>query len=124
MKKVGHKVWAIPDGHIPLVSNGFEPEFTSHDKLCILNTADQEAHIQVTIFYTDREPIGPYELTVAARRVRHVRFNDFIDPEAMPLDTDYASLIESDVPVVVQFSRIDTSQAENAITSAIAFAAD
>ena len=44
-----------------------------------------------------------------------------IDPQEIPLDTHYPSLIESDVPVIVQFSRLDSSRAENAIASATAF---
>lgn len=39
----------------------------------------------------------------------------------MPRDTDYASVLESDVPIVVQHSRLDSRQAENALISTIAF---
>jgi hypothetical protein len=124
VKTIGRTAWAIAGGHIPSRSNGYEPEFTSHDMLCLLNTTDQEAHVEITLFYADREPVGPYRLKVAARRTRHVRLNDLIDPEAIPLDTDYASVIESNIPIVVQFSRRDTSQAENAILSTMAFPVD
>ena len=124
MKPLGRTTWAIPGGHIPLHSNGHEPEFTSHDKLCLLNTTGEEAHVEITIFYTDHEPVGPYRLTVPALRIKHVRFNDLIDPEALPLDTDYASVIESNIPIVVQFSRLDSSRAENALFSTMAFPAD
>ncbi len=123
MKTLGQTTWAIPGGHIPLHSTGHEPELTSRDELCLLNTSDQEANIEITIFYADREPVGPYRLKVQARRVRHIRFNDLIDPEAIILDTDYASVIESDVPIVAQFSRLDSSQAENSILSTMAFPA-
>ncbi len=44
-------------------------------------------------------------------------------PEPVPADTDYASVIESDVPIVVQYSRLDSRQAENALLSSIAYAA-
>ena len=53
----------------------------------------------ITIFYSDREPIGPYRVNVSAQRTKHVRFNDLRDPERIPLATDFASLIESDVPI-------------------------
>jgi hypothetical protein len=121
---VGRKVWAIPGGYIPLKSNGVEPDFTSHDKVCILNATHDEATLEITFFYTDRDPIGPYSITVGARRVKHVRVNDLIDPEAVPLNTDYACLIEANVPVVVQFTHQDTRQAENAIFSSLAFPVD
>lgn len=121
MKTIGKKTWAIPGGRIPLRSTGREPECTSVDQLCILNAGADEARLEITVFYAACDPVGPYRLTVPAKRVRHVRFNDLIDPLAMPLDTDYAALVESDVPVVVQFFRRDTSQAENAVTGFMAF---
>jgi hypothetical protein len=124
VEPIGRTTWAIAGGHIPLGSTGHEPDFTSHDKLCLLNVGDQVANIELLIFYTDREPVGPYRLRVAPRRTRHVRFNDLIDPEALPLDTDYAVVIHSDVPIVVQFSRLDSSQPANAILSMIAFASN
>jgi hypothetical protein len=124
MKTIGKKIWAIPGGRIPLRSNGPEPEFVSSDELCILNAAKKDARIQITIFYTDHDPVGPYPLTVPARRTRHIRFNDLINPQAMPLDTDYACLLQSDTPVIVQFNRRDTGQAENAISGMMAFPVD
>ena len=121
MKTHGMRFWAIPGGHIPLESTGHEPERNSHDKLCILNVGEKSAEVRLTIYYADRDPIGPYPLKVPGKRIRHVRFNDLIDPEAMPLDTDFACVLESSVPVIVQFTRMDTGQAENAIASLMAF---
>jgi hypothetical protein len=122
MRVIGAKVWAIPGGHMPLRSSGEEPRDTSCDELCVLNTSHSDANLQLTIYYEDHEPVGPYPLKVSAQRVRHVRFNDLIDPQALPLDTAYAALVVADHPVVVQFTRRDTSQAANAIATAIAFA--
>ena len=51
-----------------------------------------------------------------------MRFNGLADPEPVPTDTDYASVIESDVPVVVQHTRLDSRQAENALLSTVAYA--
>ena len=121
MKTIGSKVWAIPGGHVPLMSSGAEPRDTSCDELCVLNAGHAEASLQLTMYYEDREPVGPYPLKVAARRVRHVRINDLIDPQALPLDTPYAALIVADHPIVVQFTRRDTGQAANAIATTLAF---
>jgi hypothetical protein len=122
MSGVGMKRWAIACGHIPLRSHGAEPRATSRDELCVLNAGKRAAKVTLTIYYADRPPAGPYRLSVGAERVRHVRFNDLIDPEPLPLDTPYAALIRANVPIVVQFSRSDTSQAENAISTSLAFA--
>ncbi|GAB4102411.1 sensory rhodopsin transducer [Micromonospora taraxaci] len=108
MPDVGACLWVVPGGHIPFPSNGPEPEFTGFDQLCVLNTTDRRADVELHIYYEDAEPVGPYALPVDARRVRHVRLNDLIDPEAVRLDRPYGALLRSPVPVVVQFLRQDT----------------
>jgi hypothetical protein len=118
---IGHKVWAIPEGYIPGDSTGQHPEFTSHETVCILNTGDNDANVEIFIYFTDREPVGPFKVKVPARRTTHLRFNNLEDPEKVPLDTDYASVIKSDVPIVVQHSRLDSRQAENALLTTIAY---
>jgi len=121
MEAIGARRWAIAEGYIPEWSTGPEPQMTSHETACILHTTDRDAHIEITIFFHDREPLGPYRVTVPARRTSHLRFNDLDDPEAIPRGTDYASVIESDVPVVVQHTRLDSRRAENALLTTIAY---
>jgi hypothetical protein len=122
MKQIGSTRWAIGEGYIPGWSHGPEPQFTSHETACILNATDSDAEVSITIYFSDREPAGPYSIIVPARRTRHVRFNDLQDPEPIPKETDYASVIESNVPIVVQHTRLDSRQAENALLSTIAYA--
>ena len=122
MRSIGRLRWAIAEGYIPAGSHGPDPEMTSHETACILNAGETDAQVTITVFFADREPVGPYRVTVAARRTKHVRFNDLSDPEPVPLDTDYASVIESDVPIVVQHTRLDSRQAENALLTTMAFA--
>jgi hypothetical protein len=119
MPGVGHRRWAIAEGYIPEYSHGPEPEMTSHETACILNAGDEDAHVTITVFFADRDPAGPYELTVPARRTVHQRFNQLADPP-LPHGVEYASLIESDQPVVVQHTRLDSRQAANALLSTIA----
>ena len=119
---IGRTRWAIAEGYIPAWSHGPEPEFTSHETACILNTSDLDAHVEITIYFSDREPVGPYKITVPARRTLHQRFNDLSDPEPIPKATNYASTIDSDVPIVVQHTRLDSRQSENALITTIAFA--
>lgn len=118
---IGRCRWAIADGYLPAWSHGPAPEMTSHEALCMLNTGDADAQVSLTVYFKDREPVGPYRLTVPARRTLHVRFNDLTDPAPLPVNTDYAGVIESDQPIVVQQTRLDSRQAENALLSTIAF---
>ena len=121
---IGRRRWAIAEGYLPGWSNGPEPELASHETCCILNATDETAHVTLWIYYEDREPVGPYEVEVAARRTKHLRFNELDDPEKIAKDTPYASVIESDVPIVVQHTRLDSRQAENALMTTIAFSSD
>jgi len=123
MEPIGTRRWAIAEGYIPGESTGPEPEMTSHETVCILNAGDRDAQVRITLFFTDREPAGPYKVKVAARRTLHLRFNDLKEPEPVPLDTDYASVIESDVPIIVQHTRLDSRQAENALITTMAYPA-
>jgi hypothetical protein len=121
---IGRKRWAIAEGYIPAGSHGPEPQMESHETVCILNAGDRDAQVEITVYFADREPAGPFRATVAARRTLHLRFNELREPEEIPRDTDFASVLVSDGPVVVQHTRLDSRQAELALLSTIAYAAD
>ncbi len=124
-RALGARRWAIPEGWLPAYSRGAGGRaLESHEAACLLNASDEEAHVAITVFFADREPAGPYRVVVPARRTLHLRFNDLRDPEPIPAATDYASVIESDVPIVVQHTRLDARQAETALLSTIAFAGE
>jgi hypothetical protein len=120
---IGRTRWAIAEGYIPSGSTGPAPTLISHEAACLLNAGNEDARVEITIYFRDREPAGPYRVTVPARRTLHLRFNDLSDPEPIPFDTDYASVITSDVPIVVQHTRLDSRQAELGLLSTIAFPA-
>ena len=120
-KGIGVKEWVIAEGYIPAESHGPQPQMLSHETVCLLNASGQDAHVEITIYYSERDPVGPYKVTVPARRTRHVRFNDLRDPEPIPRNTDFSSVIRSDVPVVAQHTRLDSRQAENALLSTVAY---
>ncbi len=124
MEPIGRKRWAIPEGYIPGQSHGPAPAMTSHEACCVLNPSDEIAHIAITIFFEDRDPTEPFHFEIPARRTKHLRFNNFKEPENIPRNTPYSSVIESDVPIVVQHTRLDSRQAENALLSTVAFPAD
>jgi hypothetical protein len=123
MEAIGRTRWALAEGYIPPRSHGPSPEMVSHETLCLLNTSDTDADVRITIYFSDREPKGPYRLRVPARRTKHLRINELSDPAPVPTNTDYASVVESSVPIVVQQTRLDSRQAENALFSTVAFPA-
>jgi hypothetical protein len=123
MQLIGATHWAIAEGYIPEGSHGPQPQMTSHETACILNTNQNDAQVEITLYFSDRDPVGPYRLTVPAQRTRHIRFNDLQDPAPVPRDTEYASVITADIPIVVQHTRLDSRQAELALLSTVAYPA-
>jgi hypothetical protein len=122
MADIGKTVWAIAEGYIPSGSVSQDPTLVSHETACLLNANSRDAQVTITLFFTDRDPVGPYRVTVPARRTLHLRFNDLVDPAPVPRDTSYSSVIESDVPIVVQHTRLDSRNPSIALLSTTAFA--
>lgn len=122
---IGKKRWAIAEGYIPAKSHYADPndkhDMTSHEAICILNASFRDANVELMIYFTDRDPVGPYRFHIKARRSFHIRLNDLTTPEIIPKDTEFSSVIESDVPIVVQHSRLDSRQAENALMTTVAY---
>lgn len=117
----GRRLWAIPEGYIP--GQSVDPDshaLMSHEAACLLNPLDKDAEIAITIFFENREPAGSYRVKLLARRTKHLRFNDLRDPETIPRDTSYASLVESSVPIIVQHTRLDSCNPNIALLSTTA----
>ena len=114
--EMGHRRWTFAAGWIPAEGTGREPEFTSRDELCLLNATARDACIRVTIVHEDQDPVGPYEILVPASRVRQVRINDLIDPQAVPLDQPYGMVVISDEPVTAQVVHYDTRSSALAVS--------
>ena len=83
-KSIGRRAWAVAEGYIPPASTGETRQLTSHETICILNAGDQDAKVEVTVYFSNRAPVGPYRFTVGAKRTSHLRFNEFTDPEPVP----------------------------------------
>ena len=103
----GHQHWTISNGWIPPIGD---------ETVGFLNVSSEEAHVQIFIYYGSRDPVGPYRLTLPAKRIRRVRFNCLTDPEPIPRGTDYAGTIDSDVPIVIQHARTLYQETAEGIT--------
>ncbi|HEY9254305.1 MAG TPA: sensory rhodopsin transducer [Stenotrophomonas sp.] len=121
MKSLGATHWAIAEGYIPGWSNGPSPQMESHETCCVLNAGASDAHVALTLYFQDREPVGPYRVVVPARRTLHLRFNDLQDPAPVPRETPFATLVSSDVPVIVQHTRLDSRQPANSVMTTMAY---
>ncbi len=120
MKAYGKKTWLIADNYLNSKSLN---DWNSHEAVCVLNTSDEDAHINMTLFYENMEPKKDVTSFCAAGRTHHIRMDKIRDSEGYLLlrDVPYALLIESDVPIVVQYSRLDTSRRELALMTTMAY---
>ena len=128
MKAYGKTTWMIPDTYLQCKekSRSSDPGDRSHEAICVLNTSDADAVIRLTLYFEDREPNTAFSSFCGARRTHHIRLDKLLDAEGngIPEGVPYAILLESDTPVVVQYSRLDTSAAEMALMTKIAYSVD
>ncbi|TCL69916.1 hypothetical protein EDC14_101138 [Hydrogenispora ethanolica] len=116
----GSKVWYIPDGYYPSFSSG---KFPSHEAICVLNPAAEDASISITLYFEDRDKMAGFSVVCPAERTRHIRMDQLKNAagEGVPQGVAYAMMVESDRPVIVQYSRMDTTQAEMALMTTMAY---
>ena len=123
MKAYGKKTWLIPDTFLNSISKN---DSLSHEAICVLNTGNADANLNITLYFEDREPMCGFSAIVAARRTSHIRMDKLrnANGEQIPRDTPYAVLLESNTPIVCQYSRLDTSAPEMALMTTIAYAVE
>lgn len=78
---LGKTSWVIPEGYLPAAGPYPDnPTLRSHETARLLNANAQAAHVRIEIYFSDRDPAGPYHVTVAPRRTLHLRFDELEDP--------------------------------------------
>ncbi|MGM0875779.1 MAG: sensory rhodopsin transducer [Bacillota bacterium] len=115
----GETHWIIPDGYIPPLSSG---ELMSHESICILNCNEKDAKLFITIYFEDREPIEKIPVTVKGKRSNHLRTSTLeLNGDTIPEGVPYSIEVESDLPIIVQHSRLDSSQRELALMTTMGY---
>ncbi len=117
---LGKKIWVFPDAELPPPGDSL---LKGHEALIVLNTAtEKQAHIGITFYFADAEPVTTGPVVVDAQRVRCIRL-DRVEEVGLriPLETQYAFKVESDVPVVAQYGRLDSRQANLAYYTTMGF---
>lgn len=119
---LGKTEWAIGDGFMSASSNG---GYDSHEAVCVLNLTDKPAQIEITVYFEDAPPLKGFTAQCGAQRTHHIRLDKIKNTEGkeIPKEKPYALFVQSDVPVVVQHSRMDVTQAEMTLMSTIAYTA-
>ena len=122
IEKAGGKIWIVPDCFLPAQSTG---DLKSHESTCVLNIGKKPATLKLTAYFENREPMEGFQATCLPRRTKHIRLDSLKNRrgEGIPAGTPFALKIESNVKVVVQHTRLDTTQPALALMTTMAYAA-
>jgi hypothetical protein len=126
MTPTGHTIWYIPDGYLsPNAPDLPSDALISHESVCVLNVSPTPAQITMTFYFEDREPIRDAHSVVPGERTIHIRLDkpEMMGGAKIPIGVPYAIRVESDVPVIVQHSRMDVSQPALTLMTTMAFPA-
>jgi len=121
-EKAGGRIWIVPDCFLPAQSTG---DLKSHESTCVLNIGKKPATLKLTAYFENRKPMEGFQATCLPRRTNHIRLDSLKNRrgEGIPVGTPFALKIESSVKVVVQHTRLDTTQPALALMTTMAYAA-
>lgn len=113
--------WLIADMYYP--SESMSGSVHSHEAICVLNPSDQDAQVDIVLYFEDREPMQMQMVCCPAKRTNHIRMDLIKTAEGLPVpqDTPYAALITTSVGTVVQYSRADARQNALSTMTTIAY---
>ncbi len=119
-KGIGKKLWLIPDCELPPEGEGV---LKGHESVIIVNDSDEEAVIDVTVYFADKDKYEDIKWVVGAGRVRCFRMNNVEDMcgFVVPLETQYAMKLVSNCNIVVQYGRLDNRQTNLAYYTTMAY---
>ena len=120
MSKIGKKVWIIPDCELPPAGEGVAK---GHESVIVVNDSDNDAVIDVKIFFTDKDFEHEIKWVVKKNRVRCFRMNRLEDMCGfeVPFETQYAMKLTSSENIVVQYGRLDNTQANLAFYTTLGY---
>lgn len=104
---IGKKTWVFADGDLPPHPTGMaEPK--AHEALMVVNANGAQANLWITLLFENGDPKENLVLRVPAKRVNCFRMDQPIwgDDYVIPFG-QYALIVESDIPVVAVFGRLD-----------------
>ena len=124
MKKGGAKIWYFPDGYLPEKSKKGKME--AHEALMLLNTSKKDAHVNLDFFFEDKGPIKDIPVTIKVERIKCLRLDHPEDINGLAISplTQYSIRVRSDVNIVVQFGRLDTTQTNMAYYVGVGYCED
>ena len=121
-ESLGARVWVVADGYLPSRSSC---ELKSHESTCVLNLGAKPAVVKLVAYFEDRERMEGFKVVCPPRRTIHIRLDTLKNDrgQSIPADVPVALKVESSVPIVVQHTRLDSTQAALALMTTMAYPA-
>lgn len=118
----GKTRWYIVDGYRPSPKPDPNAEYLGHESVMILNTNDRDAHVQISVYFEDRDPVENIPYMVPAKRIRCFKTDDkeTLGGLEIGVGVQYSMEIKSDVGVIVQYGRLDVQQSNMAYMALMA----
>lgn len=119
----GALTWLIPDAYLATPADDDE-NMKNHEAICVINVTPDDAHLKLDFYFEDRDPVEGVEVTVPAKRCPHLRLDkpEQIGGYQIPFDVPYGVRVRSDVPIVVQYSRLYASNSKiDSVITTIAY---
>ena len=118
----GKKQWYIVDGYRPSPAPDPAAVYEGHESIMILNPNAKDAHVLISVFFEDRDPVENIPYLVPAKRIRCFKSHekDVLGGLEIGVGVQYSMQIKSDVGVIVQYGRLDVQQSNMAYMALMA----
>ncbi len=118
----GKTQWYIVDGYRPSPQPDPNAVYEGHESVMILNTNDADAHVLISIYFEDKDPVENIEYIVPAKRIRCFKTDDstVLGGVELGVGVQYSMSFESDVGIIVQYGRLDVQQSNMAYMALMA----
>lgn len=118
----GKKEWYIVDGYRPSPQPNPKAVYEGHESIMILNPNDRDAHIYISVYFEDREPVENIGLIVPAKRIRSFKSHDseILNGLEIGVRVQYSMSFKSNVGIIVQYGRLDVQQTNMAYMALMA----
>ena len=120
VKKIGSKKWVFPDAEMPEVSPG---KMVAHESIIILNLNKEAVNVEMSLYFEDKPPIKNIKLKVDPEKVKCFRLDrsEEIDGLNIPKKTQYAIVLDSNLEIIAQYGRLDTTQSNMAFYTVMGY---
>jgi len=117
----GKQNWYIVDGYRPAPQSDPAAVYEGHESIMLLNPNDRDAHVRISVYFEDRDPVEDIPYLVPAKRIRCFKSHDEgILGFRIGVGVQYSMRIQSDVGIVVQYGRLDVQQSNMAYMALMA----